>query len=103
MDFLATLGVPMANKQHLQDEVDGLIAKHRDSLTASTQSLKREPSNAKIFDNRICLTITEFAVRAGVSPKSVERLIKRGELHAKKLGRRVLIPTSAIEAWLKKE
>jgi len=37
--------------------------------------------------------IAELQVQSGISPKSVERLIKRGELQIKRVGRRVLIPT----------
>jgi len=54
----------------------------------------------QFFENRICLTISETAFALGLSPKSVERLVKRGELRSKRAGRRILISRSDIEAWL---
>ena len=53
-----------------------------------------------VFENRLSFTISEVAYSLGVSQKSVERLVKRGEIKSKRVGRRVLIPRSDIEAWL---
>ena len=78
-----------------------LIEKHREAA-GQTDGSQSQPEKhcEKFFDNRISITITEFAARSGLSTKSVERMIKREEIQAKRVGRRVLIPMSAIEAWL---
>lgn len=36
----------------------------------------------------------------GVSRQTIDRLIRRGELHAIRLGRRVLIPDDALDALI---
>lgn len=78
-----------------------LIEKHREAaLQANVGQPQPEKHFEKFIDNRISITITEFAARSGLSAKSVERMIKREEIQAKRVGRRVLIPMSAIEAWL---
>lgn len=79
---------------------DALVAKHRSRVPLASPV---PATGSSFFENRITLSITEFAARTGLSPKSVERMIKRDELVSKKVGRRVLIPTSAIETWLSKK
>jgi len=80
---------------------DAIVAAHRNRWRANQPSLRSTPSATHaIFENRICFTISEVAHALGLSAKSVERLIKRGELRVKRAGRRVLVPRSDIEAWL---
>lgn len=49
---------------------------------------------------RLTLTIPEAAQALGVSQRHVINCVNRGELPARRLGRRVLIPIAALEAWL---
>lgn len=77
-----------------------LIEKRRSEVSSHRSPDDQHSEVRSFFENRICLTINEFAVGVGLSPKSVERLIKRGEIRSKRVGRRVLIPAAAIEAWL---
>lgn len=79
--------------------VDQLIERHRLAIRPE-QTTPSESANTWIFENRISFSIVEFAARTGLSTKTVERMIKRGEIRAVRTGRRLLIPTSAIEAWL---
>lgn len=46
------------------------------------------------------VSVKEAARRTGVSQKNVRRLISKGELPAKKLGARLVIPESALAALL---
>jgi excisionase family DNA binding protein len=48
-------------------------------------------------------TIDEFAAFLGVAPLTVSREIKRGNLGAVHVGRRVRITPAAAEAYLKKD
>ncbi len=79
--------------------LDRLIERHRLSLQPNPVGESEAP-NKWLFENRISFSIVEFAARTGLSTKTVERMIKRGEIRAVRTGRRLLIPTSAIEAWL---
>ena len=49
---------------------------------------------------RLTLTVPEAAQALGVSQRHVINCINRGELPARRLGRRILIPLAALEAWL---
>lgn len=48
------------------------------------------------------LSPADFAARVSVSVKTVRRAVKCGQLGHKRIGRRVIIPASAGNAWLKK-
>jgi excisionase family DNA binding protein len=45
------------------------------------------------------MSITEFQDKYGVSRSTVYRLVERGHIHFKKIGRAVRIPTDVAEAW----
>jgi excisionase family DNA binding protein len=49
-----------------------------------------------IMENHQCVSVQAAAERLSISTKSIQRLIKSGELRAVKLGRRILIPESAL-------
>jgi len=49
---------------------------------------------------RLVLTIDEAAARLGLHRQSVRSAIDRGELHAVRIGRKWLVPTSALTALL---
>jgi excisionase family DNA binding protein len=83
-----------------QSVLEALAERHRRQMALSTPPAGRQPRAFEFIENRISFSVTEFAAHTGLSPKSVERMIKRGEIQAKRVGRRVLIPTKAIEAWL---
>lgn len=46
---------------------------------------------------RTAYTVVEVAASTGVSARHLRRLIDRGELHAIRLGGRVLIPASVFD------
>lgn len=81
-------------------DLESLVERHRRNLAPVSEDPVVEIRRTKIFENRITFSMTEFAAQTGLSVKSVERLIKRGDICAKRVGRRLIIPTSAIEAWL---
>lgn len=45
-------------------------------------------------------SVPEAAALVGVSAWSMYEAIKRGELPARKIGRRIVIPKVQLEAWL---
>lgn len=71
-----------------------------EGVSASPAPGRVQSSLPKFFENRLALSVAETALALGVSQKSVERLIKKGNLRAKNVGRRKIIPISEIETWL---
>lgn len=49
---------------------------------------------------RLALGVNEAAERLGVSREAVIASINRGDLHAVRMGQRILIPVASIEAFL---
>ncbi len=49
---------------------------------------------------RITLTIVEVAALLGISRALAYELVKRGELPSLRLGRRVVVPRKALEAFV---
>jgi excisionase family DNA binding protein len=48
--------------------------------------------------NKLTLSVDETALLLGISPGLVYELVRRGELTAIRLGRRILIPRHVVEA-----
>lgn len=91
----------MGNKSSFGTEVANLVELHRQTLSTSIEgSSARKAEVHPLFEIRIALSVAETAMSIGVSQKSVERMIKRGELEVKRVGRRVVIARTVIEAWL---
>lgn len=84
--------------------IDTLLNRHRSRLAQHQVGTERKTNSAlSLFENRISMSVSEFAVHIGVSIRTAERMLKRGDIHHKRVGRRVLIPMSAIEAWLNRK
>jgi len=59
-----------------------------------------------VLDERsqlIALSKQEAAQMLGVSPRTIDRLIALKELQVRRLGRRVLIPKTALESFLHRD
>jgi excisionase family DNA binding protein len=52
-------------------------------------------------DGQMALDIVEAAKRLSLSPRTVASLIKSGELHSLKVGRRRIVPIAAITEFLR--
>ena len=50
--------------------------------------------------NKRTLTVSEAATTLGVAPLTLYGAIRRGEIRAVRIGRRVLVPAAAIEELL---
>jgi excisionase family DNA binding protein len=50
--------------------------------------------------DQLAYSIRDTARKIGVSAQTIRQAIKNGQLQAKRLGRRVVVPTWAIEAFL---
>lgn len=57
-------------------------------------------STQPIDVERIAYSPAEFAAAVGCTRQHVQNLIRRGELHSVKLGRKRLIPRAAVDALL---
>ena len=80
--------------------VTDLIDHHLNSV-ASNSRLDKTSHRDTFFDKELrCLSVSEVAHYSGLSPKTIERLIKAGTMRAKKVGRRMVIPLTAYELWL---
>ncbi|PKL75097.1 MAG: hypothetical protein CVV27_17135, partial [Candidatus Melainabacteria bacterium HGW-Melainabacteria-1] len=53
-----------------------------------------------IQDNRVAFSVNESAESCGLSAKTVWQKIHSGELRAARVGSRVLVLRSDLEAWL---
>jgi excisionase family DNA binding protein len=51
-------------------------------------------------ETRLALSFRELADRVGVSPRSIQNWVARGDLSAIKVGSRTLITTAEAERWL---
>lgn len=49
---------------------------------------------------RVTLTVPEVALILGISRNEAYLAVQRGELPARRIGRRILIPRVALERWL---
>jgi len=49
---------------------------------------------------RVTLTVPEAAQLLGISRNEAYLAVQRGELPARRIGRRILIPRVALERWL---
>lgn len=49
---------------------------------------------------RIAYSVTEAAEQTGFSQRKIRQLIADSELHAKKVGNRLIIPAESLTAWL---
>lgn len=49
--------------------------------------------------SEVLLTLPEVAARLGVCVATVRRMIERGGLPAKRVGRQYRVPTRAFEQW----
>lgn len=81
-----------------------LIEKHRNAHLQKEEKYPKgdEPlgNGHKLFENRHAFSVSEVAFMVGVSQRSIDRLIKQGELRSLKIGRRKVIPKTDFEAWL---
>lgn len=50
--------------------------------------------------DRLAYSVREAAEALGVSPRTIYRLISRGDLEARKIGERTVITTAALAALL---
>lgn len=69
---------------------DDLIRRHRSTLTSNLKTAEHKDQIP--FQSKLVLSLTEAASIIGVSTRTVERLLKRGEMQYKHIGRRVFIP-----------
>lgn len=52
------------------------------------------------LDSRITLTVEEVASLLGLGRTAAYEAARRGEIPTRRLGRRVLVPVPAFQAWL---
>jgi excisionase family DNA binding protein len=53
--------------------------------------------------DRLAVSIREAAAMLGISPRSVQKYVAAKVLPARKIGRRTVIPFSALEAFLRSD
>lgn len=80
--------------------INDLIDRYRSTVVEHSSAPKLNFGGGTHFDKKIALSVNEFALCVGVSPRTAERILKRGEIQYKKVGRRVVIPVTAVETWL---
>lgn len=55
---------------------------------------------AVVSDHRIALSVSDAAAALGISRPTMYTLMHRADFPVVRVGRRVLIPKAALEAWL---
>lgn len=54
-------------------------------------------------DQALTYTVPQAAALLGISPWSYYERVKHGELPARKIGRRIVVPKVQLDAWLAAE
>ncbi len=67
---------------------------HRPIQRLTPDQDRNDPSPA-----RLGLSIEEFAERVGISRTSAYLAAQRGEIPTRRIGRRLIVPVAALEAW----
>ena len=52
------------------------------------------------FPGRLGLSVEEFADAVGIGRTSAYLAVQRGEIPTRRIGRRVIVPLAALDAWL---
>jgi excisionase family DNA binding protein len=60
-----------------------------------------EQKNAHKGQERLTIDVDEYAVAAGISRLSVYQGVHRGEIPSVRIGRRILIPKTALERFVR--
>lgn len=87
----------MASKD---SEIEKIIHKHQSSIAIKGSPTDKCTSENGLFDNKILFTIADVASLAGCSTRTIERIIKKGDLKATNVGRKKIIRKEWIESWL---
>ena len=58
------------------------------------------PAPLAVRPEKLAYTIKEASAALGVSKATIYRTLANGELHAKKLGSRTLIPADSLRQWI---
>ena len=92
-----------ANTKAGDEHTSQLIKRHRPGLLNSFTGMASEKPKPALFENRVAFSVSEAAFLLGVSNRTVERLVRKGELRIRRVGRRILIPKDELEAWLNRK
>jgi len=52
------------------------------------------------MDNMLAISVTEAAAALGISRSAAYQAAREGKLPTRKVGRRILVPVSALQRWL---
>jgi excisionase family DNA binding protein len=52
---------------------------------------------------RLTMTVTETADALGISRNTAYQLVRKGDIPSVRLGRRLVIPKTALNAWLERQ
>ena len=87
---------PDTSAPSFKSAIDALLGHLADQLAAQTRSRLAETSTTE----RAAFSLGECAAKLGVSKRSVQNLIDSGMLRSVSAGTRVLVPASALSAFL---
>jgi excisionase family DNA binding protein len=78
------------------------LARHNLALDPPAREPTGLPSQ-RIFPGRLGISPEEFSRATGLSRTSTYLALQRGEIPIKRIGRRLIIPLSALDAWLSEQ
>jgi excisionase family DNA binding protein len=84
-------------------EEDRLIEQHKGNTGAIRIRHQSSFGSNLIFENRVAFSVSDAAFLLGLSNRTVERMVQRGELRVRRVGRRTLIPKDELGAWLNRK
>ena len=89
------------------EELEGRVEIYAPSDTWLSAAQAREVANAILADadkidgaGLLALSVRDAAVKTGVSEYEIRNAINFGDLSAKRIGQRLIIPTAALAAWI---
>ena len=65
-----------------------------------TTSTTNPPRLGSATVPKVALSVAEAAEAMSLSPRTIEAMVKAGELPTVRVGRRVLLPVAALSTWL---
>ena len=96
---------PLTNQNtsnYTRDQVHQLVDSLLDAFGADHSAEKLDNSKTlQGYAQRLTLTVQEAANQIGVSKPVMYRLLEDGEIHAIRIGRKILIPLEAVTDYLR--
>lgn len=87
---------------YTRDQVHQLVDSLLDAFSADNSAEKLDNSKTlQGYAQKLTLTVQEAANQIGVSKPAIYKLLEDGDIHAIRIGRKILIPREAVTDYLR--